>query len=236
MISEEQATTKAQSIVPKEAGGRFGSLRFRRPTRFHRGLFAESWRWAIVLFVTGLVAITLLATSLLTAIYWQARTDQLNPVDAIVVLGTAQYNGRPSPALKARLDETLFAYQQGTAPYIVVTGGKQPGDAYTESEASRDYLVDQGVPESAILMESNGRDSWQSMRGAAEALKQIGAKRVLIVSDGFHLFRLKVMARELGLSPIARAASESPIRPNSGNELNYIVREAGATVVFLLGQ
>jgi uncharacterized SAM-binding protein YcdF (DUF218 family) len=120
------------------------------------------------------------------------------------------------------------------APYIVVTGGKQPGDVYTEAEASQMYLAENGVPESAILMETEGRDSWQSMQGAAEALRQIGAERILLVSDGFHLFRLKVMARELGFTPIGRGADDSPIRPNSGNELNYIVRETAATTLFLL--
>jgi uncharacterized SAM-binding protein YcdF (DUF218 family) len=184
--------------------------------------------------ITGALAVALLGASLLAAIYWQARSDQSGSVDAIVVLGTAQYNGRPSPALKARLDEVLLEYKAGMAPYIVVTGGKQPGDAFTEAEASRDYLIEHGVPESAILMESEGRDSWQSMQGAAEALEQIGAERILIVSDGFHLFRLKMMARELGFAPIARGAEASPIRPNSANELDYIVREAAATVVFLV--
>lgn len=208
--------------------------RINRPTKRHRGLWPELWRWAIVSGVTIALAAALLGASLLAAIYWQARSNQSGQVDAIVVLGTAQYNGRPSPALQARLDEALFDYQSGMAPFIVVTGGKQPGDAFTEAEASRDYLIENGVPEAAILMENEGRDSWQSMRGAAAALRQIGAERILIVSDGFHLFRLKVMARDLGFTPIARAASDSPIRPNSGTEFDYIVRESAATLVFLV--
>ncbi|MCC6792665.1 MAG: YdcF family protein [Thermomicrobiales bacterium] len=195
---------------------------------------SELWRWGIAGAITGVLAVALLGVSLFAAIYWQARSDQTGIVDAIVVLGTAQYNGRPSPALRARLDEVLAAYDAGVAPYIVVTGGKQPADVFTEAEASRDYLIEHGVPESAILMESEGRDSWQSMRGAAEALRRIDAERILIVSDGFHLFRLKLMARELGFSPIARGASDSPIRPNSGSEFDYIVRETAATVAFLV--
>jgi uncharacterized SAM-binding protein YcdF (DUF218 family) len=229
MTIADQPTTPFEP-APAESAGRF---RLRRPQARHRGLWPELWRWGVTAAITGVLAVALLGASLLGAIYWQARTDQMGAVDAIVVLGTAQYNGRPSPALKARLDEVLVAWAAGTAPYVVVTGGKQPGDAFTEAEASRDYLVEHGVPEAAILMESEGRDSWQSMRGAAEALHQIGAERILIVSDGFHLFRLKVMARELGFSPIARGASDSPIRPNSGNEFDYILREAAATVVFL---
>jgi uncharacterized SAM-binding protein YcdF (DUF218 family) len=202
--------------------------------RFHRGWFAEAWRWAITIAVTGIVAVGLLIGSLLAAIYWQARTDESRPVDAIVVLGTAQYNGKPSPDLKARLDEALAAYNQGLAPYIVVTGGKQAGDAYTEAETGEIYLTDRGVPESAILMEETGRDSWQSMQGAAGVLQAHHLKRVLLVSDGFHLFRLKLMARELGLTAYARAASTSPIKRNSRTELDYVIREAGGSIVFTL--
>jgi uncharacterized SAM-binding protein YcdF (DUF218 family) len=190
-----------------------------------------------VLSLTVFLGVGLLAGSLLAAIYWQARSGHSRPVDAIVVLGTAQYNGRPSPALEARLNESLAAYQEGLARYVVVTGGRQEGDQYTEAEASRNYLMEHGVPESAILMENEGHNSWQSMQGAAVALKAVNASRVLIVSDGFHLFRLKVMAEELGLDPIAaRAASGSPIRPNSANEFEYIIREAAATVVFLANE
>jgi uncharacterized SAM-binding protein YcdF (DUF218 family) len=207
----------------------------RRPTKFWRGPLAESWRWCLIFTATAVIAIALLVFSLLGAIYWQARSSESHPVDAIIVLGTAQYDGRPSPALKARLDAALEAWNTGAAEYMVVTGGKMAGDRFTEAEASRTYLVDHGVPESAILMESNGRNSWQSMQGAAAALAPVDGERVLVVSDGFHLFRLKVMARELGLDPIAKAATDSPIRPNSANEFNYIVREAAATVVFLFG-
>jgi uncharacterized SAM-binding protein YcdF (DUF218 family) len=200
--------------------------------RFRRGWWAESWRWAFVLVITGGLALAFFLGSLIAAIYWQARTDGSRPVDAIVVLGTAQYNGKPSPDLKARLDEALAAYKEGYAPYIVVTGGKLEGDAYTEAETGQIYLTDHGVPESAILMETEGNDSWQSMQGAADMLKQRGLKRVLLVSDGFHIFRLKLMARELGLTAFGRPASDSPIKRNSRNELDYVIREAGGAIVF----
>lgn len=185
--------------------------------------------------LTGFVAVVLLLGSLVFAIYRQARTDESRVVDAIVVLGTAQYNGRPSPDLKARLDEALDAYNQGYATYIVVTGGKQPGDAYTEAETGQIYLTDRGVPETAILMEEQGNDSWESMQGAARVLKERHLTRVLLISDGFHLFRLKLMAKELGLIAYARAASNSPIAPNSRNEFNYVLREAAGAIVFKLG-
>jgi len=236
-MSANQETSRIQtpaslgSATPSVERSFFG---LRRPTKRWRGALAESWRWGIVLTATAVIAIALLGMSFLGAIYWQARSSESHPVDAIIVLGAAQYDGRPSPALKARLDAVLDAWNAGLAEYVVVTGGKMEADRFTESEASRTYLVDHGVPESAILMESNGRNSWQSMQGAAEVLAPVNVERVLIVSDGFHLFRLKAMAKELGLDPIAKAATDSPIRPNSANEFNYIVREAAATVAFLL--
>lgn len=172
--------------------------------------------------------------ALIGAIYWQARTDQTQTVDAIVVLGTAQYNGRPSPVLKARLDRALSVYNAGAAPLVIVTGGRQPGDAFTEAEAGRNYLIEHGVPEDAILMENQGTDSWESMSGVATMLKAQGLKRVLIVSDGFHLFRLKLMARDLGLDAYASAATDSPIQ--GSQEFSYVLREAAGVTLHLLGR
>ncbi|MDP9365487.1 MAG: YdcF family protein [Chloroflexota bacterium] len=175
----------------------------------------------------------LLGVSLVGAIYWQARADQARPVDAIVVLGTAQFNGRPGRVLQARLDRALAAYERGLAPRLVVTGGRAPGDVFTEAEAARDYLLQRGVPEEAILLENEGRDSWGSMQGVASLLGDLGQRRVLLVSDGFHLFRVKLMARDLGLVPFGAAAPNSPIRQGGPGEFSYVLREAAAVVVHL---
>jgi len=180
-----------------------------------------------------LLAPPLVGLALVVAIYRQAGIDQTRPVDAIVVLGTTQYNGRPSPTLRARLDRALAVYEGGYAPYVVVTGGKQEGDEFTEAEASRDYLVERGVPDAAVLLEPQGRDSWQSMQGVAEILRARGLDRVLLVSDGFHLFRLKLMARDLGLEAYASAAVDSPIRRGGPAEFSYVLREAAGVVVHL---
>jgi uncharacterized SAM-binding protein YcdF (DUF218 family) len=205
----------------------------RTPRRRHRPFRAEVWRWAVVLAIWVPVAAILLLGSLVGAIYWQSRTDQTRPVEAIVVLGAAQYDGRPTPVLKARLDQALAAYEAGIAPLIVVTGGRQEGDRFTEAEASRNYLVDHGVPERAILLENNGRSSWQSMQGAGEILAGRGIERILIVSDGFHLFRLKLMARDLGFTAFGTPAADSPIQRGSRREFDFVVREAGGVIDFL---
>jgi uncharacterized SAM-binding protein YcdF (DUF218 family) len=174
----------------------------------------------------------LLAGSLLAAVYWQARTDETRSVEAIVVLGAAQYNGRPSPVLRARLDRTIEVWRDGVAPLVVVTGGRLTGDAFTEAEAGRDYLIEHGVPESAILMENEAHDSWESMQGVARILEERGLSTVLLVSDGFHLLRVKLMARDLGLTAYVTAAGQSPIRSGSPSELGYAVREVAGIAVF----
>jgi uncharacterized SAM-binding protein YcdF (DUF218 family) len=204
--------------------------------RFRRPILSEFWRWAITIGLFLVVAVTVCGFALLGAIYVQARSDQTRPVDAIIVLGAAQYNGRPSPILEARLDEALAAYEEGVAPIIVVTGGRQIGDQFTEAEASRDYLVDHGVPEGSILLENDAHNSWQSMQGASALLKDRGISRVLLVSDGFHLFRLKLMAKELNLEAFGRPATSSPIKRNSSREFSYAVREAGGVVAHLLSR
>ncbi len=106
---------------------------------------------------------------------WRAaRRDDARPSDAIVVLGAAQYDGRPSPVLAARLDHALELYEEGVAPMIVVTGGRQDGDRFTEATAAATYLHEHGVPDDAILRETTGRSSWESLSAAARFLKQDG--------------------------------------------------------------
>ena len=144
---------------------------------------------------------------------WQAsRRDQARPVQAIVVLGAAQYNGRPSSVLKARLDHAYQLWKQKLSDKIVVTGGKQPGDRFTEAAASAAYLGSLGVPDADVLREVEGRNSWQSLAASAAFLKAQGRVTVLLVSDPFHNERIELMADELGLKPYVSPTRTSPIR------------------------
>ena len=203
---------------------RYTDLRFdREERRGHR-------RWVVVLF-SLLALIPLLIIGVMIAIYAQARNDEAQPVDAIVVMGAAQYNGRPSEVLAARLDHALELYRQDLAPVIVVTGGNQPGDIYTEAEVSRQYLIDQGVHPDAILMENEGTDTWASMQNVADVTRNRGIETVLVVSDGFHLFRSERMANAVGFDAYSSAATESPIEPWSANEFSYVIRETGAVIL-----
>jgi uncharacterized SAM-binding protein YcdF (DUF218 family) len=158
----------------------------------------------------GLVVAYLLFN--LGQVWWASRQNQARPVQAIVVLGAAQYNGVPSPDLRARLDHAASLWRAGLAPVVVVTGGKEPGDAFTEAGAGATYLEAKGVPPSDVVLESAGRDSWQSLAAAAALLEARGAQRVLLVSDPFHDERIALMAGELGLTPYVSPTRTSPIR------------------------
>jgi uncharacterized SAM-binding protein YcdF (DUF218 family) len=202
---------------------RYTDLRFADQPRGHR-------RWVVALAGIILFAL-LLVLGFMAAIYIQARNDEARPVDAIVVMGAAQYNGRPSEVLSARLDHALALYEAGYAPIIIVTGGKMEGDVYTEAGTGEQYLLDRGVPQSAILMEDEGSDTWASMQGVAEVAEGRQIRTVLIVSDGFHLYRSERMAEAVGLEAYSSAAPDSPIRKWSGNEFSYVVRETGAVIL-----
>jgi uncharacterized SAM-binding protein YcdF (DUF218 family) len=203
------------------------------PVQRSRDPGSEVRRWLITLVLTVVVGACLLGGSLVVAIYMAARSNQTRPVDAIVVMGAAQFNGRPSAVLKARLDTTFEVWEDGIAPLIIVTGGKMPGDQFTESEASRDYLVALGVPERSILLENEGRTSQTSLQGVASIARDRNLRSVLIVSDGFHLFRSKLIADRNGLDAYGVPVDKSPISPWSTTEFEYIVRESAATLAYV---
>jgi uncharacterized SAM-binding protein YcdF (DUF218 family) len=143
---------------------------------------------------------------------WRAgRVDEARPAEALVVLGAAQYNGRPSPVLRARLDHVADLYSRGLAPVVVVTGGRATGDRFTESAASANYLHSQGVPDKAILREAGGRTSWESLAASARFLRRRGIDDVVLVSDPFHAARIAAIAEELGLEAATSPTRTSPI-------------------------
>jgi uncharacterized SAM-binding protein YcdF (DUF218 family) len=160
------------------------------------------------------VVVGLLVVYYVVSLYDVWSTGQRNdarPVDAIVVMGAAQYDGRPSPQLASRLDHALDLYRQGYATRIFVTGGKQPLDRFTEAASEARYLEDRGVPDGAILRETQGRDSWQSLTAVASQLKGLGLHSVLLVSDPYHMARIKGMSEELGLKAYVSATRSSPV-------------------------
>jgi len=172
------------------------------------------------------IAVTGYFVLLIVLIYLQARHDELSPADAIVVLGTAQYNGTPSPVLQARLDHAADLYHRGIAPLIITTGGHGPDPLYTEAGVGKTYLVQQGIPEEAILTEEYGETSWESMVEVKRLADAQRVRRIVLVSDPFHVLRLKLMARHLGLDATGSPTRTSPISNNPLVEFIYVVREA----------
>jgi uncharacterized SAM-binding protein YcdF (DUF218 family) len=171
-------------------------------------------RWPKRVVIGLLVLFGLLVAFYAAALYdvWStSRHDEARPVDAIVVLGAAQYDGRPSPQLAARLDHALDLYRRGLAPKIFLTGGKQPLDRFTEAASEARYLQDRGVPTAALLREDEGRTSWESLTAVASQLKAAGLRSVLLVSDPYHSARIKGMATELGLEAYASPTHTSPV-------------------------
>ena len=187
------------------------------------------WPLRVVLAAAGLVVAYLLFN--FAQVWWASRQNQARPAQAIVVLGAAQYNGVPSPDLRARLDQALLLWRAGLAPVVVVTGGKEPGDAYTEATAGATYLEASGVPPADVVAEGTGRNSWQSLVAAASMLGGRHAIRVLLVSDPFHDKRIALMAGELGLTPYVSPTRTSPIRGVA--VIPYFARE---TVEVALGR
>lgn len=202
---------------------RYTDLRFGEQRRGHR-------RWVIA--IAGIMAAAmLLVLGLMIAIYAEARGDEARPVDAILILGAAQYNGVPTDVFSARLEHTLTLYNEGLAPYIIVTGGRMEGDQFTEGDTAQTWLMNRGVPESAIIVENEGRDTWATMQGAWEASRPFDIHTVLIVSDGFHLFRAERMANAVGFKGYTSPATGGPIEPGSGDEFRYVIRETAAVIV-----
>jgi uncharacterized SAM-binding protein YcdF (DUF218 family) len=163
----------------------------------------------------------------------RASTEQ---ADAIVVLGAAQYGGRPSPVLRSRLDQALGLWKANRAPHVVLTGGRRPGDIISEAAAGKRYLARRGVPNDVMLLESTGRTSLASIQGAADVLlarrdsldgTADARPRVLLVSDPFHMLRLDVLARLHGLTPLPAPTRTSPISANAV-VLEYMLRESVA--------
>lgn len=162
----------------------------------------------------GLVVAVLVGYVVLSVVQvWRAaRIDGARPADAIIVLGAAQYDGVPSPVFAARLDHARALYAEGLAPRIVVTGGGQPGDRFTEAAVGATYLAERGVPPDAILRETTSRNSWESLQAAARFLFPDGVRRVVLVSDPFHSLRARLTAEEIGFDATTSPAEESPIR------------------------
>ena len=185
-------------------------------------------------FVALMCGAVLYVVANIAQVWVVGRSDQARSVDAIVVMGVAQYDGRPSPQLQARLDHVLALWGTGVTQLVITTGGNQPGDRFTEARASADYLIAGGVDETLIGMEDLGSTSLQSLRGVAEIMKSRNLESVLIVTDPYHALRSRLIAQDLGLVAYVSPTPSSTVIGNT--ELRRMINEGlGVSVAYILG-
>ncbi|HMA21427.1 MAG TPA: YdcF family protein [Gemmatimonadaceae bacterium] len=173
-----------------------------------------------------LLAIFGLWAASMAAVLIFSYIDQAKPAESIVVLGAAQYDGRPSPVLRARLDHGIDLWNRGMGKVLVLTGGKGAGDTTSEAEVGRAYARKHGIPDTVILLENKGRTTRESMLGVAQLLQDRGIKTAILVSDPFHMLRLSIIGRRFGLTPYTSPTQTSPISPNREKRWRYMLGES----------
>ena len=178
-----------------------------------------------ILTVAVVAAFALWILSATAVLVWSSR-DEARPAQAIVVLGAAQYAGKPSPVLRARLDHALELWNRHLASLLILTGGTGSGDTTSEAAVGRTYARKHGVPDSAILVETEGRTTSESMRAVAGMLEVRGLQSALLVSDPFHMLRLRILARRFGFTPYTSPTRTSPISPNREERWKYSFSES----------
>ena len=174
------------------------------------------------------VTITVVAawlTSAIAVLVWGSR-DRARASDAIVVLGAAQYVGRPSPVLRARLDHAIDLWQRGLAPTLIFTGGTGAGDTTSEAAVSRVYALRHGVPDTAILTENEGKTTRQSLAAVSSMMRARDMRSAILVSDPFHMLRLRILSGQYGVDAYTSPTQTSPISANKGQALGYVISES----------
>ena len=189
-----------------------------------------------VLRSAGVVALALVAYYLVSLfqVWSVGRSDDRAPVDAIVVMGAAQYDGRPSPQLEARLDHVVELWPEGLAPLVVVTGGNRPGDRFTEASASAAYLVERGIPAEAVVLEDEGSSSYESMSAVAELLAERGLDEIVVVTDPYHSMRSREIAEEVGLTAHV-SSTDTSVVTGTDDVGRHLQEAAGLAVARLIG-
>jgi uncharacterized SAM-binding protein YcdF (DUF218 family) len=188
---------------------------------------------AVALFVLAAAALAVKVVSIAREIRRQSTVDEVRPADVILVLGAAEYRGRPSPVLEARLNHALFLYLQNMAPRILTTGGSGGDPTFTEGEVGRAYLSRHGVPSEAILVESEGVSTVQSTAAAAEIMRRMNMKSCIVVSDGYHIYRVKKMLEFQGMNVYGSPRPAAP-RDDWSEEWVYL-RQAIAYGLWRIG-
>lgn len=195
-----------------------------------RSLASDLLRVAVV----GCIGVALVAGYATFRVWAQGQRDDRRPADAIVVMGAAQYDGRPSPLFAARLDHAIGLYRDGLAPRLILTGGKAEGDRTTEAGSARAYAIDRGVPADAILLEDRSRTTLESIHAVGALLRANGLSDAVFVSDRPHMLRVLRMAADAGIAAWGSPTETSPIEGDAAGRLDATLHELGALAQYFL--
>ena len=192
-------------------------------------------RGVVLLAGWGLVGGTLLLGYTAVRISAQGDRDERRSADAIVVLGAAQFNGTPGGVFEARLRHAVSLYDEGLASYLIVTGGKLPGDRTTEAATARRWAIEHGVPEDAILGEDKGRNTLGSIEAVARIMRDHGLTSAVFVSDQTHMLRVLRMASDQGIVAWGSPTRTSPSDSDEARRRKALVHELAGLVAYYLG-
>ena len=191
-------------------------------------------KWIVGVALLMVLAGTLVQVTRVAAeIHQQSVIDEARPADAIIVLGAAEYRGKPSPVLEARLNHALFLYLKNMAPRIITTGGAGGDPVFTEGSVGRSYLTDRGVPAEAIVVEREAENTSQSVAAVAEIMRRMNLQSAIVVSDGYHIFRVKKMLESTGMKVYGSPRPSIP--PGGWRERWVYYRQAVGYLLWKIG-
>ena len=176
------------------------------------------------------VALALYVVVTFAQVVLAGRQQLTSSAEAIVVLGAAQYDGRPSPQLEGRLLTAIDLWNDGSAKYFIVTGGRQEGDRFTEAETSRNAALDSGVPDSNILFEDEGTTTWESLQGVAELVQQYKISSVILVTDPYHAMRASMIAKRSGINVAGVAPVQDSVVSGFSSLRRHLIETAGVAI------
>lgn len=192
-------------------------------------------RWWLRLLILAVVAVIVFLGITAIRIVHSASLEELHPADAIVVFGAAEYSGRPSPVLRARLDHALDLFHRGLAPVVITTGGAASDPTFSEGGVGRDYLMRHGVPERSLIAETQGRDTAQSAVRIGVIMRANGLHSCVAVSDAYHVFRIRKLLEHEGIGPVY-IAPRPDSRPHSFVQREVaVLREATSYFLWRVG-
>ena len=191
-------------------------------------------RWAARTLAALVVLVLLVLLVTAGRIWWVARQDDRRASDVIVVLGAAQFDGRPSSVFTARLDHASELWADEVAPRVITVGGNQAGDRFTEAAAGKVWLADHGVPPDSVVAVETGGDTLSSMRAVSERMQEEGWTTAVVVTDPWHSLRTRSIARSEGIDAVTSPTRQGPAVRTRGTEVRYIARETVAYLYFLV--